>query len=117
MEYYEKLKNIQELQHDSESRRLELEKQLNQYLNSDHRSVCVFPVCHQFCSIKTALRQVAFVPPLAMTIVAFNVIVFRPSATVSRIGLKTITLKATIVIARGGTNATWRRAVLIEQNW
>ena len=37
VDFYEKLKNVQEFQHNSEGKRLELEKQLNQYMKSDHR--------------------------------------------------------------------------------
>ena len=37
VDFYEKLKDVQEFQHNSESKRLELEKQLNQYMQSDHR--------------------------------------------------------------------------------
>ena len=37
VDFYEKLKDVQEFQHNSESKRLELEKQLNQYMKSDHR--------------------------------------------------------------------------------
>ena len=37
VDFYEKIKDVQEFQHNSESKRLELEKQLNQYMKSDHR--------------------------------------------------------------------------------